>query len=87
MTRTPKPTRETRREAAVKPRKRRCVRIEAVDEAGKVVDGYVRDPSGWWRRITVGDPRDYLTTALWRAERILRESGRTGIRKVYEEAP
>lgn len=76
MTRTPKPTRK----------RRRCVRIEAVDEAGKVVDGYVRDPSGWWRRITVGDPRDYLTTALWRAERIFRESGRTGIRKVYEEA-
>lgn len=67
-------------------RRRRCVRIEAVDEAGKVVDGYAPH-AGWWRRITDGDPRDQLTSALWRAERILREAGHTGIRKVYEDAP
>lgn len=79
----------------MKPRKRRCVRIEALDETGRVAEAFIYDDSnaGIWVRIKplVARGRDpfqmtWATPVLWRAELALRDAGYTRIRKVYEEA-
>lgn len=67
-------------------RRRRCVRIEFLDDAGKIVDCYVHDSNGM-RRMIVDRPPHVLMSTVWRAVDLLREAGCTNIRKVYEDAP
>lgn len=65
-------------------RRRRCVRIEAVDQDGKVLDGFQRIDGGrLWTRITHPEWGKNLTR-IWCLELKLRNAGYTHIRKVYD---
>lgn len=67
-------------------RKRRCVRIEAVDEAGHVREWWWHIKEGSWRWCSPHGVEFFQSaTAIWREIRSTYPGWR--IRKVYEDAP